>query len=361
MIIKEFTIAQLDGQLQDLTSYRELIPITSLRLCSQVQNPRVTETDVVLIVAFDESGTILAYAGALPSVVFSGTEQQRAMFNTCWWAHPAKGATIAFPLLIKLFSFYQHKVVFNDLSEHTVTLLGKMPAYQLLPPLQGQSWYLRMNTAKFLSGSNKLKKISCKILDGFFNSVIKVAVNVFSDKFKDAIVQQITDWDEPELNQFIDRYNLNDVTRIGCTELKWITRYKWLTNDKAFQSEADRYPFSLLAESFNNHPLKIYIQGQLVGVALLTERNNHAKIPYFWYHPSYLDEVSRVLVDYVYQQRFFALSVYRPELKNAFLSLIKVRLFKRTITKYRGYTKNLESFHLSDKIWQDGDGDSVFT
>lgn len=363
MIIKEYRLLGLKNVV-DFYQQSDILPITHERARSQQKNPRGEQSDIVLMVAIDSSEKVLAFAGALPSYMVHEQNNIPVMWNTCWWSAPSAGP-IAVPLLLKLFAQYKNRVLFNDLSEYTRELMIRLKKYTLLPPVKGRTWYLRMNFIKFIPNKLSVKPLHVifRIADWLFNGIWDRWLLLRLNENKNCSINIISDLNSSDLKQFIQSYNNNDLTQIGIDDLNWITGSKWLSTntDNETVERSKKYPFSLLARSFSWHPVEIVFEGKRVAFALLSERDGHFKLPYYWGDSAHIQTIMSQLIRYVVLNKGFAFSVFRSDVVDALLNENCPSLYEKTIVKYRGYSNDLKIYSPELKQWQDGDGDAVFT
>ena len=60
------------------------IPISKHRAISQINNPRASHDDIILIAIFDKN-VLLGYLGVLPDFVYDANECHKVGWLTCFW------------------------------------------------------------------------------------------------------------------------------------------------------------------------------------------------------------------------------------------------------------------------------------
>ena len=81
----------------------DIVPITEHRALSQIQNPRLHENDILLLLAYKEK-ELVGYLGVLPDKINFNNKFEKCGWLSCLWVKPEqRGFQIAKLLLDKCF------------------------------------------------------------------------------------------------------------------------------------------------------------------------------------------------------------------------------------------------------------------
>jgi hypothetical protein len=322
-------------------------------------NPRGNSEDIVLIVAFDDQEQIIGYVGALPDLLHNS---QKIAWNSCWYAHPTKGKTIALPLFYQFIKRWKGQILMQELTGHTNTIVGKLPYFDFIRKAQGSRVFFRFYLADLFQKKYIGKLLI--VLDFMLNSFISARqfiwklMNPLPEKISLIPIKEI----DPILEAFIMDNNKNELCRRGKAELEWIIKYPWvLTKDETNKNIANTYFFSSVAGSFSITPYEIIDNGTLIGFVLLKQRNQHFSLPYVYFEDAYKPKIQRVLMHYFINNKSRSLTWYNQKLGGHSGKTAFPGIFRKKIEKEMVLSKELTGL-ITDRIEiQDGDGDAVFT
>lgn len=143
--------------------YRQMpvLPISHHRAISHIHNPRATDKDVLLIIAYEDN-EMLGYLGVLPDDI---TVEKQALFHVGWlsciWVSPlARGKGIAKKMVLAAYESYQQHILITNFTSEAAALYEKLGVFADLPPMAGVRYYRRMCLSKILPARfPKMKKI----------------------------------------------------------------------------------------------------------------------------------------------------------------------------------------------------------
>jgi hypothetical protein len=368
MIIKKISVSELESYIKSeeyLTS--AVVPISVHRALSQIKNPRASSDDIILILAKDKEGRILAYAGALPDTILYQQEEKIA-WNSCWWADPNLGKGAALPILLAIMQYSQNKMLFADLTPQTKLILEKTNLCAFHDSF-GVKAFLRCCLSsvlppKFPFLKRKLPRLALTFIDAVVNSFINpvhglllMKINANSN-YKLEYIKEI----DAEAKIFIEHHQSNDLFRRSEAEINWILTNPWVlqTQDRKFL-QSKRYYFSSYCEHFRNQLIKIYHHERLVAVLFLTDRDGNFKIPYLWSDSRYSRIVMQVIYQLLLEQRAITFTTFQPHLIQVIRKDKSPFFYTRKIPRYFATTNALKNIPFSKYNLQDGEGDVVFT
>jgi hypothetical protein len=359
MKIREITIGDLSDFIRS-EEYEKLQPkpITPLRAISQVKNPHARKEDVALVFA-SENNTLLAFAGLLPHAV-SGLSEP-VFSNSGWWVHPKLGRKLGLSVFLKAFQRCRKQMFFTDCTAHTKSILEKTGLMTFLP-VTGNRFFLRFYSGTWLlkRGKNRFVSLFFSTLDRVLNSLIFLR---FPFLLKKRLLQeysiQTSDTITADLAAFIEKHPGSCFLKQDSNKLNWIVHNPWITTHK--KEPVISYPFTYRVNNFKQEFLVIQKRRKTVALLLLSIRDNHASVPFIYFKKNVLNEVAHNLWFYLIQSKTDSLVVFHPELTEALKKGGAMWFFQKKITRFAGYSKELNFIFEKKRYFQDGEGDVVFT
>jgi hypothetical protein len=346
----------------------QVIPITRHRAISQYHNPDAGPEDTALVLAYDKSNEVVGYIGILPEHININGRSEKIYTNSGWWVHPQKGRAAAMPLFYKMLDLCKDKMFFADLTPHTTQILLKTGLFEFPEPVIGFRGYLQYSFHTILPGKFKFFRYLRPVMelyDNFFNAIRGTGPGSRVKKLlsqSNIRVEEIYESDA-ESEKFIENHPSENITFRNKEALNWIIKYPWLrTGNEKTDQEARKYYFSTVAKEFNYHFRKVYRNNELMAVMLLTSRNRHFKVPYYFCQPADLSILPVVILKIITEKKALSLTTWQAELcaglaKTGSGSFVH----KKRISKQEAYSRGFPGLSLSSFRIQDGEGDMAFT
>jgi hypothetical protein len=162
----------------------------------------------------------------------------------------------------------------------------------------------------------------------------------------------------PEAEQFIQHWNQSCLIRRGKPELEWINRFPWVLEQEE-DADSRRYYFSSVSKRFFYQQVEFRNEaGAVTAFLMLSVRNNHLTVPYTFFDKGMEFTLVRFLFNVMLDYQLNMLTVFHPELSEEIKKSRSPFLFKKKIIRPYFIPKTLE---LPEFVFQDGDGDCVFT
>lgn len=361
MKFQEVKIKELVNFLDsDLYKNSTNIPITKQRAISQFHNPRAAKDDIALIVAVDKSNQIVGFIGALPDFFYKKLTLKIA-WNSCWWTDQNKGKQTALPLFLKFLKVWDNNVMFRDMTPKTKQIITRLNTFEKVKDLKGFRYFLRLNTLKILPKKNKFFLLLTPLL-----WIIDLVVNSFFSvkgflvkKTINFVFKEITFLDKESI-QFIENNNKNELFRRGKKELTWVLSHKWITK-KSEKTNKQYYYFSDQG-AISNHLLKVYdLNNKLTAVLFFTNNNGLVQLPYAYFHHNNIESIVPLIYQFLNSKKAVSFLTYN-ELITSNISMNKNPFWYKTKNTRAFYTsKKLIKYISDDFVFQDGEGDHVFT
>jgi hypothetical protein len=345
----------------------EFIPISKARAISQSFNPDADAEDIALIVASDENHEVVGYIGMLPGYYYEGKATNKLYWNSGWWIHPVKGKKVSMLLFYSMMEICKDKLVLADLTPLTYQILKKTGLFEFSQPKPGVCGYLRLPVKKVLQRQfNIYNKLNVLII------IIDVIANLFVEVYQffwrlkiilpeDTTINEVRSVDN-ETSEFINLVTHEKGTFRKQNELNWILQYPWLKESTIKNDpEAKKYYFSTVVQEFEYHCLKIYKNKSLVAFVFLTSRDGSYKVPYVFYNDIEPKILYKIILKYITEKKAISFTTWHPELEKIIKTKFSPFIIKKQIKKQEAYSIQLKNLFKPGFIFQDGEGDMVFT
>ncbi|WP_079240697.1 GNAT family N-acetyltransferase [Chryseobacterium indologenes] len=355
--LKTFNRRELEGFISsgDFQQY-DFLPITRHRALSHIQNPKASDNDVLLILAFSEE-KLVGYVGCFPDCfTIDGKEIRYAWLSTLYVNPEYRKKRPAKALLKRVFEEYEDRIAITEFTKEAEALYNIMGVFEYVFPKEGKRYYFRTDAAKMIPekkpGTKSLKPLF-KILDAAANGLISIK-NITASKpdFKYEVLDQI----DKESADFINGFS----GKRDADEINTFINHPWVLEGK----KDEKYLFSSFAETFKYFWIKIFDKNnKLTSCFLLQLRDGYLKIPYLFVD-SNADEVARFLKYFIVNYRVKGFTSYQTLLnkeiqQSKVFSTIYERDFKREYLFHKNLLELLPD-HF-DPNYQDGDGDCMMT
>ena len=137
----------------------------------------------------------------------------------------------------------------------------------------------------------------------------------------------------------------------------WVIDFPWVLKGKT-DKESERYFFSSKSEQFEYRILKIYNHQQLEGIVLLKIRDKNLTVSHMYAKDEHIGSIAGYLIDLSLNELINTISTIDHRLMNRLrakrTNFIYIKNFKRPYIFPRNYD-------IASSVFQDGDGDAVFT
>ena len=359
MQLREITIgALMDFIASEFYRNSKIIPITPQRAISQVNNPYAQQEDVALILAIDSNEQLIGYIGIMPGkTTFS---DERFFWNTCWWVDKVEGKAVAMPLFYSMLKQCNFNTIFFDLTPHTAIIVKKLGFCTEIS--EGVKVFLRVHSVQILPKKhaffNYLKPL-LYIGDVIFNALHAIRWVVCKNKFKTTYTL-IEELDEEAL-LFLEKNQKNGVLPFNQLKLNWIKQYPWLVAHPTAEEKAiaKKYYFSYITASFSLKVMKIKDNNTVVGLVVATIRDEEMKLSYCFFEKEYTSQLTAAIFDFAISNHISSITTFHPLIAKEIQK--HPIIFSKKINKNIAYPEKCKALGITTKIFQDGDGDAIFT
>lgn len=337
----------------------EVVPITPLRVVSQLKNPKARPDDIVLTIAFTNDRKILGYIGALPDDV----GDQRAAWNSCWWVKQGAPAEVSMKLLYLFVTNWNQKVLFSEMTPHTSAIVEKLRFCKLIVT-EGFRGYYRFSMADVLVRKKPVLsrfKEALKIADNILNAGIAVRDYFALNSFKTGLTIEKTRLLVESDNRLISRYNQHQPAKRCAVDFNWISEYPWLTTSDINGIE-NRYYFSCKVNQFYTSWVRFLRGGELVALVNYTIRDHALKIPYLFCDHEFVPDVAHYFIQLMRNDKSIStITTFHRGLSDHFKKKRNF-VYQTYLPKYSAISNSLlVDSPFGEPEFQMGDGDCIFT
>ncbi|KFF27124.1 GNAT family N-acetyltransferase [Chryseobacterium vrystaatense] len=334
----------------------DFLPITRHRAESHIKNPKASDDQTLLILAFHEE-KLAGYVGCFPdNFIIDGKEFSYAWLSTLYVNSEFREKRVPKKLLKKVFEEYKDRIAITEFTREAEALYTIMGVFEDVFPKEGKRYYFQTDAAKMIPG----KKPETKALTPLFRIVDTTANSLIALKNswvkKPKIRFEILDQIDAESSDFISKFQ----SRRSADEINVFINNPWVLEGK----KDGKYLFSSYSETFKYFWIKVYDDNNVfTSCSLLLLRDEYLKIPYL-YSEFGLDHFIDFLNYFIVKNKVKALTSYHKELNihldtsKAFPKIYK-RHFKREYLFHKQLLNDLPKGF--DPHYQDGDGDCMMT
>jgi hypothetical protein len=100
---------------------------------------------------------------------------------------------------------------------------------------------------------------------------------------------------------------------------------------------------------------------EILAATLLSVRDNHATLPYFYARKEIVNHAAALLAGYILKQKVNSLLVFNEDLIQAFNYAGMPSYYTRAVIRHTGFSNTLKTAFPPGSHFQDGEGDVAFT
>jgi hypothetical protein len=281
-----------------------------------------------------------------------------------FWVAPAfRGMHVSTNLFKHVMEAYSNRILITNMAPGTMNFYLKTGLFKPAYYKEGMRGFMRFNLAEILPPKRKIfqnVKPLLQVLDFAGNLVNSLRLAMYTKYTQSAGLKfgTVTSID-PHTEEFIRQHSMNELMRRGKAEMEWFFNYPWMMESKAPSDESKRYYFSLIAERFQCRFTRVTNdRNEINGFMILSIRNNHLTVPYYYAEKNSEAEMCGYLMKTMLDMNISMITVFHPELSDALRKSRTPLFLKRKILRPYLCPKELD---ITSLVFQDGDGDSVFT
>jgi hypothetical protein len=369
MYIREYNIDELAGFIRtDAFKESDIIPITTIRAVSQINNPRAGKNDKILFVAFEENA-VAGYIGILPDKMYIENKEIKIGWISCWWTDADKGKSVALELFYKAMEFWPDNIMITDMIPKTKFIIDRTGEFFCPKQFSGLRCFLRFNSSTLLPQKSKFFKKTgflLSMIDFLFNIINDIRLNyikIFLDRQlkKTGIRLDYVENIDHEADEFIKNHRENELFCRGREELTWIKSYPWISDSVTSEAEGKKYFFSSYSKLFETRFLKIYRNNEMVGFMMTSRRGADLKIPFQYFDKNNISLIIKVIFSILIINKNSVFTTFNPHMIEYIKTCSTPFYYKRKLVNDLAASVNFRNLNFKNIHLQDGDGDCAFT
>lgn len=368
LTIKKLTISELiEFVFSEEYKKLENIPISKHRALSYSKNPRISNDDTIMFLAY-ENDELVGYRTILPDYFYQNNNKNKIGWLSGSWVKPDKRRSgISTKLFNAAYDEWNRNLAYTNYAPVAKVLFDKTSEFIKLKSNKGIRVYNRFCFAELLPPKSKIFqkiKLLLRVIDFTLNMfcdfriiILKIFISVKNINF------EYVNFIDDEINEFIKNKSEKEICRRSQNELNWIIKYPWIIEQAIKDDDNKRYHFSSTSKRFNNYNIKIYDNNEkLTAYLMLTVRDKKLSVPYCYYD-SNINEVIKIIYKLMLKNHLSILTVYNKDIVDYLRNHSTPFLFKKKIFRNYFITKEANSKFSKNQLinFQDGDGDCVFT
>ncbi|MFZ5554104.1 MAG: GNAT family N-acetyltransferase [Bacteroidota bacterium] len=336
----------------------DILPITRHRALSHIHNPHAGENDLLLFIA-RENNRMIAYAGVLADEIILEGKKEKCGWFSLFWVHPDfRGKGIGKKMMEHVITQWNEKLLVADYVPATKNIYSRTGKFSDLSPKEGWRCFLYFNLAEVLPPKNKFFTVIRPLLgfaDLFLNLFAGIRFLFIRSKKSSDSVTEIK-FAEEKHQAIIDRHN-NSAFKKTVNELNWIKNFPWVLSPEN-EKEMKRFHFSSYANYFFTGIYEIKSENKISGLMMITIKNGHLKIPYFFGDRNAATVATGFIVSEMRNKHLSMATVFHSEICEELKKTKGVFVAKRNFKRHYLISK---TFGTTNIKLNDGDGDCGFT
>lgn len=318
MVIRTLTRAQLRDFIDSPAfAAMPVLPISRQRARSHMANPRASDEDVLLIIAYVDDH-MAGYLGLLPDSLLSVAARRSPVFwMSCIWTDPRlRGQGVAKKLVQTALELTGNRLLATSYTPAAKKLYDRLGAFADLTSMSGTRYYRKAASRQLLAGRWPRWSLGLlRLADGLANGA-SFPLRAFSPRLPADLRWRFASELGAEAIAFVEKKQARNLLGRGAEELKWMVNHPWLLV-AAEDEDSSRYHFSSVAGSFSALLIELRRGSQLLAVLHLVLRDGHCKLPHAWLEAG-SEAVVAAFLKYVWHQfDVHTATIYQADLQKA--------------------------------------------
>lgn len=359
MQIEAYNKQKLDEYIHsELFRSQPNIPISFQRAVSQINNPSCSDEDILLWAAY-EKNALAGYVGILPDTINTKDVEKKIYWLSCFWVDDSfRKTNLASQLLFLLIKHYRNDLYISNFLFSLEKMYQSLGIFRPTQYLYGKMFFCRLDFSGLLEARYSALKPFIPlyiVIEKIANTIINPLIKVFNKRPKPQIRIVNDKHFDAELESFLVSFKETEFVR-SINFFRWITNYPWVLQGKA-DADSGRYYFSSKAPQFEYVPLKLYEQNELVGYAFLRIRNKKLTICYVYTNDNFIADLGLYIYLLAQERKLISIACFDKRLLHYF-EQTKGFAFVKDEKRPFIFPKKSD---ITISIFQEGDGDSIFT
>jgi len=363
MEIRTYNSKQLTTLLDDNNFWqKDFLPISKQRIISQIQNPALEDSDILLLVAFHNEA-VIGYIGLMPNYYVNQNKYFKYFWGTTWWVDPkfAKMGIGAY-LLMGAFENTKNRFAAIAFTESAKKMYANSDKLSGIKEIEGSDFIFRYDIESLKNEKNNFKNIVKRILLPSKNFLSNKNNN---DWCKTNIISaekiEYLNFIDKDTNDFILQKNKSSLSFKNSEYLNWILKYPWVLEGIKPNSSNQKYHFTSVEKSFSYICFKVFNrENEIFGFVLMRLRDGHLYVPYLFANDEAFDLIAKIIWQHITYLKVKTFTNYNAKLISSIKKQKLPFLHEKKVKLPFVLSKEIEK-NISEFSFQDGDGDCVFT
>jgi len=339
-----------------------VIPISRHRAKSYINNPRASDNDMVLYLAYIDN-ELVGYRTILSDTIFKNGEAIKVGWLSGNWVNPKlRRKGIATALFEAAFSDWDERLLFTNYALESKAVYDKTSRFHLIKTLEGRRFYLRPCLAKTLPPKGKLFSTLSPawfILDQILRILNPLPLLGKMMRIKGITVEYLPYPDEEVRDIFTNELANTPTARAG-NDLEWILSHPWLVSSPLGDRIGNKYYFSSSPKRFESFLLKVYRQNQLLGIIMINSRDGFATTPYVICNVNEDKLFAKIIAKQALAMGCNRLTTFNLPIANALSSIFPFGLLSKSQERNFYASQKAVSIIEKEVTFLEGDGDCAF-
>ncbi len=328
----------------------KIVPISTLRAISYVNNPKISNEDVVILMKLHEQELIAFRCVFYDSIETAEVNQKFAWISGSWVDEKYRRQGHSMDLIHKTCEVTNGYILFSNYAPESHNLYTKSGLFTPIVFQKGYKYFFNFTLAEILPQKKaffKKIKVLLKLTDTILNKINKVKLLFLKDLTTNTGIKKLK-----KLPQLTDNiFNRNEKF------FKYLKNYPWVSLKSNNKLISDKYIFSYKVQNYKVDFFEIDKQNifafkirddKLFMLYLYAEQTNYEQIALYILNYCKINKIS-ILLSY-----FEELNKYFNKYKNRYV------LKKHQNTNFYASSKMVKIFKENNLQIQPGDGDNIF-
>jgi GNAT superfamily N-acetyltransferase len=363
IIIKKIKTSELECFLNSEAYQNNIvIPISSNRAQSYIENPRSDSDDIVMILAY-ENEVLIGYRTLLSDFFVAQNKEVRfAWLSGVWVSELKRRQGIGTLLLEEAYQSWDGNLMYSNYAPSSKKLLDKTAKFDVLAVKNGYRYYLRSCFVDLLEHRLGAFNVFLPLLRRT-DAILNKLIDCTSLNKQHINTDSVSKEDQEKLfSNYLK--GLNSLFGRTAEEFDWIRTFPWLSSSERNKQFSLKYYFSFYKKRVEQiFGVLKEKENKSTGIYCLSLVDQHLKVNYTHAGANGWVEISKRIIAYSIKKKVSYVDCYDEDLNAVFSNSKKPFFFKKQLTQNYYCTSKISKNYpeIKNKKIFFGDGDSIFT